>query len=84
MLKLQLCKIKVSFRKIIVSIEHRHNTYFYATLYDFVSRRLKQHIAKEFERVNRVDVDKVACGLFIRTAHGLPDVVANELLLSNS
>lgn len=46
-------------------------------LHGFMPRRCKQHIAKEFKRVNIVGVEKVASWCLIRETHGLPS--AREL-----
>lgn len=38
---------------------------------DFLSIQCKHYIAKEFEQVNRVGTDNIACGCLIRIIHRL-------------
>lgn len=77
MLKLQLGVIRALFQKSVLNIKHWKNTSLYSIMNDFVSRHCMQHVVTELEIVKRVGADKVACGYFIRTTHGLP--CAHEL-----
>ncbi|KAJ1400893.1 hypothetical protein SESBI_29192 [Sesbania bispinosa] len=69
---LQHTKIKASFQRNIMNLEHRFNNRLYGKLFGFVSKSVMVHIVEEMGRVEYIGIDTSTCGFKLRMTYGLP------------
>ncbi|KAJ1424222.1 Protein FAR1-RELATED SEQUENCE 6 [Sesbania bispinosa] len=72
MITLQHTKIKASFQRSIMVLEHHFNNPLYNELRGLVSRNALALIDVEKQRINYVGIDISTCGCTLRNTHGLP------------